>query len=101
LRVYLDACCLNRFTDDQSQARIRDESEAVEATLRLVRARSVTWVSSAVLEIAINRNPDADRRNDVARLLSLANEVVVPQSPAVERAASLQKLGSTRLMPCI
>ena len=93
LKVYLDACCLNRLTDDQSQVRIRDEAEAVEATLRMVRAGSVTWVSSAVLEIEINRNPDADRRHDVARLLALANEVVVPQSPAAERAASLQKLG--------
>ena len=37
LRVYLDACCLNRLTDDQSQARIHNEAEAVEGVLRLVR----------------------------------------------------------------
>jgi predicted nucleic acid-binding protein len=93
LRVYLDACCLNRMTDDQSQARIRDEAEAIEAILRMVRAGSATWVSSAVLEIEIKRNPDADRRRDVASLLALANEVVVPQSPAAARAASLQSFG--------
>lgn len=93
MRLYLDACCLNRMTDDQSQARIRDEAEAVEAILRMVRVGGATWVSSAVLEIEINRNPNADRRHDVARLLALANEVVVPGSPAAERAAFLQKLG--------
>jgi predicted nucleic acid-binding protein len=93
LRLYLDACCLNRLTDDQSQARIRDEAEAVESILRLVRAGKAAWVSSTALEIEINRNPDVDRRHDVAALLALANEVVVPQSRSAERATFLQKLG--------
>jgi predicted nucleic acid-binding protein len=84
---------LNRLTDDQSQARIRDEAEAVEAIFRMVRTGKATWVSSTALEIEINRNPDADRRHDVAALLALANEVVVPQSHSAERARFLQKLG--------
>jgi len=84
---------LNRLTDDQSQARIRNEAEAVEAIFRMVRAGKATWVSSTALEIEISRNPDADRRHDVAALLALANEVVVPQSHSAERAAFLQKLG--------
>jgi predicted nucleic acid-binding protein len=29
LRIYLDACCLSRLTDDQSQARVRGEAEAL------------------------------------------------------------------------
>jgi predicted nucleic acid-binding protein len=93
LRLYLDACCLSRLTDDQSQTRIRNEAEAVEAILRLVREGRVTWVSSTALEIEISRNPDTDRRRDVAALLALANEVVVPRSRSAERAAFLQELG--------
>ena len=93
MRIYLDACCLNRLTDDQSQARIRDEAEAVESIFRMIRTGRATWVSSTALEIEINRNPDLDRRRDVAALLALANEVVVPQSRSAERAAFLQKLG--------
>ena len=93
MRLYLDACCLNRLTDDQSQTRIRNEAEAVEAILRLVREGQAIWVSSTTLEIEISRNPDIDRRRDVAALLALANEVVVPRSPSAERAALLQKLG--------
>jgi predicted nucleic acid-binding protein len=93
LRVYLDACCLNRLTDDQSQARVRNEAEAVEGILRLVRAGQVTWVSSTALEIEISRNPDAERRHDVAALLAFSNEVVVPRSRSAERAAFFQKLG--------
>jgi predicted nucleic acid-binding protein len=93
LRLYLDACCLNRLTDDQSQARIRNEAEAVEAILRAVREGKATWVSSTALEIEIGRNPDADRRHDVVALLALANEVVVPRPRSAERAAFLQTLG--------
>ncbi|MGO9258412.1 MAG: hypothetical protein ACLQU1_19160 [Bryobacteraceae bacterium] len=62
MRLYLDACCLNRLTDDQGQARIRNEAEAVEAILRAVREGKATWVSSTALEIEIGRNPDRDRR---------------------------------------
>jgi predicted nucleic acid-binding protein len=93
LRLYLDACCLNRLTDDQSQARVRNEAEAVEGILRLVRAGKVTWVSSTALEIEISRNPDRERRHDVAALLAFSNEVVVPRSRASERATLLQGLG--------
>ena len=93
MRVYLDACCLNRLTDDQSQGRIRDEAAVVEAVFRLVRTGGATWISSTALEIEINRNPDPDRRHDVATLLAFANEIVVPQSCTAERAAVLQKLG--------
>ena len=61
MRLYLDACCLNRLTDDQSQDRVRREAEAVEGILRLVRGGQATWVSSIALEIEISRNPDAER----------------------------------------
>jgi hypothetical protein len=33
LRLYLDACCLNRLTDDQNQSRVRNEAETVERIL--------------------------------------------------------------------
>ncbi|MGA2269964.1 MAG: PIN domain-containing protein [Bryobacteraceae bacterium] len=93
MRLYLDACCLNRLTDDQSQARVRNEADAVEGILRLVREGQATWVSSTALEIEISRNPDVDRRHDVAALLAFSNEVVVPLPRSAERAAFLQKLG--------
>ena len=93
MRLYLDACCLNRLTDDQSQARVRNEAEAVEGILRLVREGQATWVTSSSLEIEISRNPDAERRHDVAALLAFSNEVVVPRSRSAERATFLQKLG--------
>jgi hypothetical protein len=37
MKIYLDACCVNRLTDEQSQARIRQEAEAIERILGIVR----------------------------------------------------------------
>jgi len=28
MKIYLDGCCLNRLTDDQTQLRIRQEADA-------------------------------------------------------------------------
>ena len=89
----MDACCLNRLTDDQSQTRVREEAEAVEHILGLCSEGRATWVSSVVLEIEINRNPNLDRRHDVAALLSHADEVVVPNQDEATRAESLVRLG--------
>jgi len=89
----MDACCLNRLTDDQGQPRIREEAEAVEGILRLIREGRTTWVSSVVLDVEISRNPDTDRRHDVAALLAYANEIVVPRLGEGTRAEQLEKLG--------
>ena len=93
MRLYLDACCLSRLTDNQGQTRIRAEADAVERILELVWEERVVWVSSAVLEIEIGRNPDPDRRRDVAALLPYASEVVVPSTAEADRAEFLEGLG--------
>ena len=89
----MDACCLNRLTDDQSQLRVREEAEAIEHILGMVRQGRATWVSSTILDLEISRNPDQERRNDVNSLLVLASEVVRPETEDADRAAELQKLG--------
>lgn len=93
MRLYLDACCLNRLTDDQSQTRVRAEAEAVERILGLIGEGWARWVSSAVLEVEINRNPNPDGRDDLAALLAFANEVVVARPVEAARAESLERLG--------
>lgn len=89
----MDGCCLNRLTDDQSQARVHEEAEAMEGILRLIEGGRATWVSSRVLEIEIGRNPDLERRHDVLALLAFADEVIVPQAKDAARAKSLEQLG--------
>ncbi len=62
MRLYLDACCLSRLTDDQNQPCVRAEAEAVEHIMGMIRASQAAWVSSTVLNIEVSRNPDPERR---------------------------------------
>ena len=68
MKVYLDACCLSRITDDQSQARVRDEAEAIEHILSQVRLGVVDLISSEALEDEARRNPSLKRRLEVEML---------------------------------
>ena len=70
VKIYLDACALNRLTDDQSQSRIHTEAEAeaVERVLPLVRKDEAEWKTSIVLEAESRRNPNGEGRNDALAL---------------------------------
>jgi hypothetical protein len=77
VRLYLDACCLNRPFDDQSQLRVHLESEAVLSILERVEEGRWTLVSSTALEFELGRIPDPQRRPRTQRLLSAARERAV------------------------
>ncbi|WP_295582553.1 hypothetical protein [uncultured Lamprocystis sp.] len=77
MRLYLDCCCLQRPYDDQTQPRIRVETEAVLAILAAVQSGDVTLLSSEALDYELSRIPDAARRNEAMALLSLAAERLV------------------------
>jgi predicted nucleic acid-binding protein len=89
----LDACCLNRLTDDQSQPRIAEEAEAVEQILRLLGAETIEWLSSAVLQAETANNPDTDRRYEVEVLLLLATDTIPLDSQIIQRAKELEAVG--------
>lgn len=93
MKVYLDACCLNRLTDDQTQLRIRQEAEAVELILRRMRRGTIQWISSDALVDEINRNPDVERRLENTALLALASESIEVDDVIASRAANLEIAG--------
>jgi predicted nucleic acid-binding protein len=93
MKIYFDACCLSRLTDNQSQARIRAEAEAVERILEWARNGAVDWISSVALEAEIEGNPDAESRREIEALLLLANEVRPLDADIVERAKELETAG--------
>ncbi len=72
MRIYLDACCLNRPFDDQLQERIRLESEAILLIMKRLHSREWYWLESDVLTTELARIPDPQRRE---RVLSLASYV--------------------------
>jgi predicted nucleic acid-binding protein len=93
VKVYLDVSCLNRPFDDQGQARIRLEAEAV--TLILDECERGAWqqVSSQMATIEIDAMPDADRRARVRLLLPDPAATLQLTPEVAARATSLQGLG--------
>jgi hypothetical protein len=62
--VYLDICCLKRPFDDQAQARVRLETEAVLGLLAEDPSRA-TFVRSAAHDLENDQNPLAWRAERV------------------------------------
>lgn len=93
MRVYLDVCCLNRPFDDQSQERIRLESEAVLLIFFRVHTGALGWVAGEVVEHEVSLTPDTTRRSRVAALLLGATERVTLSDVDEERAEELRALG--------
>ena len=78
--------CAEPAFDDQSQARIRLEAEAVAHLLRAVDEGRLEWVSSDVVVFEVTRIPDEAQRES---LLSLARRAgfTVPLSGEIGRRA--------------
>jgi predicted nucleic acid-binding protein len=67
--IYLDVCALSRPFDDQTQARIRLETEAVELILSRVRQGDVQLIVSAAHAVEIAAIEDAEERAALERLV--------------------------------
>jgi hypothetical protein len=93
MKVYLDACCLNRPFDDQSQPRVRLETEAVSLILEKLHQREWDWVSSEILLYEIGQNPDLENRQRVMSFASLAHQIVETSEKILRRAEELEELG--------
>ncbi len=93
VRVYLDNCCLNRAFDDQSQDRIRLETEAIALVMLRIQQGNWLWVGGDVLYWEVLRTPDEERRNVLLALLDSVG-IQVEITPAVgDRAKALANLG--------
>lgn len=68
MRVYLDICCLKRPFDDQSQARIHLEAEAVLALLD-VSAQQIEFLHTRAHDLENDQNPLPARAAKVRRWL--------------------------------
>jgi len=93
MRIYLDACCLLRPLDDQSQHRIRVESEAVCVILELCGKGLHRWISSETVEYEVLRDPDEEHRGIVAGMLRFADERLLADDRSIALARRLVELG--------
>ena len=93
MRVYLDACCFSRLTDDQSQPRVREEAEAIEHVLEKVRLGVLELISSEALKDEVRKIRSLERRSKVETLLSMSSMTVEVDSVVSQRGWELGKKG--------
>jgi len=93
MKVYLDVCCLHRSLDDQTQERVRLESEAVRLVFDLYAKGQITLVSSEAIEDEVLRNPDEHKRWAILSLLPTLGERLALDGRALTLARSYTSQG--------
>lgn len=94
--IYLDMCCFNRPYDDQSQARIRLETEAkllIQENIREGKCK-VAW--SAILDFECSNNPYPEHQQAIFQWRKLATVLVRPTPEIITIAKQFQENGITR-----
>jgi predicted nucleic acid-binding protein len=93
MRVYLDNCCFNRPFDDQSQARIRLETEAKIEIQNRIKDRKLELVWSYILEHENEANPFKERRDVVARWKAAATIDISETTTIIRQALEIVDRG--------
>lgn len=93
MRIYLDMCCFNRPYDDQTQARIRLETEAKVLLQQKVKDAECDLVWSATLDFECSNNPYEEHRLAIQQWRPLAVMNVMADQSVVARALELAQHG--------
>ncbi len=92
-RIYLDVCCFNRPFDDQSQARIRIETEAVLGILERCEVGEWELIGSEMIETEVSQIADQERRQRIESALEMARSRIIVDDRIENRGNELQSLG--------
>ncbi|HST57623.1 MAG TPA: PIN domain-containing protein [Longimicrobium sp.] len=91
--IYLDNCCFSRPFDDQTQDRIRLESEAVLLILGHVVRGEWELVRSEAIDLEVAGLRDVERRRRVEVLVSAGTYHVSVGEDQLRRGTKLESLG--------
>jgi predicted nucleic acid-binding protein len=89
----MDLCCLNRPFDDQSQARVALESQAVVLILEKVDRGEHALCNSAALVVENSLSPKIQVRLEIEIVLDRADTWIAHDKVIDKRAVELRKLG--------
>jgi len=92
-RIYLDNCCFNRPYDDQSQQRVRFETQAKLHIQKLVFERKIELVWSYVLKYENSRNPFFAKKHAIAQWETLNSLFVTMTDEIVATAENISTTG--------
>ncbi|WP_133511397.1 type II toxin-antitoxin system VapC family toxin [Candidatus Thiosymbion oneisti] len=93
MKIYFDVCCLNRPFDDQTQDRIRLESEAILMILKHIEENDWQWISSDAVLYEIHKTPNDERRERLKSLNSRSTSHVPVNRLILARSAEIQIMG--------
>ncbi len=93
LKIYLDTCCLSRLFDPLTQARVRQEAEAVNRILTYCFSGHWYWTASDVLFHEVNRTTDLEERAQIKTWLTFAHQTVHIGADEISRGIELEALG--------
>jgi predicted nucleic acid-binding protein len=93
MKIYLDACCLNRPFDDQRQPRVRLETEAISLILQELHQREWEWISSEALVYELGQTVDVERRERLLLLSGQSHYLVKITEEILNRAEELEASG--------
>jgi predicted nucleic acid-binding protein len=97
IRLYLDNCCFNRPFDDQSQLRIRLETEAKLKIQEEIRSGRFELVWSYILDYENNRNPFHERKLRIMKWKTYAIKDVEESRKLIETSKALNQKGFHKL----
>ncbi|MCL2086770.1 MAG: hypothetical protein FWH05_04150 [Oscillospiraceae bacterium] len=93
MKIYLDVCSYNRPFDNQSQMKIRLETEAKLYIQAGVRANKYSLVWSFMLDFENDNSPYEDRRNAVALWQDIADEFCPSSDEVLALGIDIMKFG--------
>jgi predicted nucleic acid-binding protein len=93
MRVYLDTSVYNRPYDDQTQAKIYLETQAVLIILNLIETQQIESVNSSVLEYENQKNPFTIIQKNIQKYLAKANLFQRLNETIRQRAKQLEAEG--------
>jgi predicted nucleic acid-binding protein len=97
VRVYLDTSVFHRPFDDQSQAKIFLETQAIILIFQAIESRQIELIISEVLEYEISRNPKPEQTLFVLTYFQFATHHQTLTLGIRDRAKKLQERGVKEL----
>jgi hypothetical protein len=97
MKIYLDNCCFNRPFDDQTQLRIKLETEAKLKVQEEIRAGKLYLVWSYILDYENSKNPFAERKRQIIGWKKYAIADVYENSTIIEKAHLLNGKGFQKI----
>lgn len=97
MKVYLDNCCLNRPFDDQTQLRIKLESEAKLKIQEEIRAGKLQLAWSYILDYENSKNPFQEREIRVDGWKKYAVQSIQENKELLGKASSLNQIGLQKI----